>query len=62
MPISSNLLVAIAVGAVFIVLLLGLGNMLRGGSPDLSQKLMRWRVGLQFVAILVIVGVLWFRK
>ncbi len=62
MPATSNLLVAIAVGAVFVVLLLGLGNMLRGGSPNLSQKLMRWRVGLQFVAILLIVGVLWFRK
>ena len=59
---TSNLLVAVAVGAVFVVLLLGLGNMLRGGSPNLSQKLMRWRVGLQFLAILLIVGVLWFRK
>ena len=32
--------------------------MLRGGSPNLSQKLMRWRVGLQFVAIIVIMTVL----
>ena len=47
--------------AVFVVLLLGLANMARGGSPNLSQKLMRWRVGLQFVAILVIIGVLYFR-
>jgi hypothetical protein len=47
--------------AVTVVLVLGLGNMLRGGSPDLSQKLMRWRVGLQFVAILVIVGILLLR-
>ncbi len=62
MPFSSNVLVGVAVGAVFIVLLLGLGNMLRGGNSNLSQKLMRWRVGLQFVAILLIIGVLWFRK
>jgi hypothetical protein len=62
MLFSSNGLVGVVVAAVFIVLLLGLGNMLRGGSPNISQKLMRWRVGLQFVAILVIVGVLWFRK
>ncbi len=46
----------IAVFAVLIVLLLGLWNMFRGGSPNLSQKLMRWRVGLQFVAILIILA------
>jgi hypothetical protein len=39
---------------VLAVLLAGLWNMARAGnSPNLSQKLMRWRVGLQFVAILV---------
>jgi Hypoxia induced protein conserved region len=57
----SNTLVPIAVGAVAIVLLLGLANMLRGGSANTSQKLMRLRVVLQFIAILIIVGVLWFR-
>ena len=57
-----NILVGIAVAAVAIVLFLGLGNMLRGGSPNLSQKLMRWRVGLQFLAILIIMGVLFFRQ
>jgi len=62
MPITaSNYLVAIAVGAVAIVLLFGLVNMMRGGSPNVSQKLMRWRVGLQFVAIIIIMGVLWLR-
>ena len=50
-----NLLVPVAVGAVAIVLVMGLINMMRGGSPNTSQKLMRWRVGLQFVAIAVIV-------
>jgi hypothetical protein len=44
----------IAVGAVFVVLLLGLLNMFRGGSSNTSQKLMRWRVGLQFLAIIVL--------
>ena len=57
----SNYLVAAAVAAVFVVLLLGLFNMLRGGSPNLSQKLMRWRVGLQLGAIVLIMGVLWLR-
>ncbi len=58
---SDSILVAVAVGAVAVVLFLGLGNMMRGGSPNLSQKLMRWRIGLQFVAIVVIMGVLFFR-
>jgi len=44
----------IVVMAVLIVLILGLWNMLRGTSPNLSQKLMRWRVGLQFLAVVVI--------
>ena len=56
-----NYLVAAAVASVIVVLLLGLFNMLRGGSPNLSQKLMRWRVGLQFGALVLIMGVLWFR-
>jgi hypothetical protein len=59
---TPNVLVAIACGAVALVLLLGLVNMMRGGSPNRSQKLMRWRVGLQFFAILVIMGVLWLRS
>jgi hypothetical protein len=58
----SNALVGVAVFAVFFVLLMGLANMIRGGSPNLSQKLMRWRVGLQFLAILLIIGVLFFRS
>jgi len=42
--------------AVFFVLLLGLRSMMKGTSPNLSQKLMRWRVGLQFLAIVIIVA------
>jgi hypothetical protein len=61
MHISGNTLVGIAVFIVALVLLAGLVNMLRGGSPQLSQKLMRWRVGLQFIAIIIIMSVLWFR-
>jgi hypothetical protein len=48
-------LVTVAVLAVIVVLLLGLWNLMRGKSPSLSQTLMRWRVGLQFVAIVIIV-------
>lgn len=51
--------VPVAIGAVALVLVLGLVNMLRGGSPNTSQQLMRWRVVLQFVAILVIMLTIW---
>jgi hypothetical protein len=50
-----------ALGAVFIVLLMGVVNMMRGGSGNTSQLLMRWRVGLQFLAIVLIMGVVWWR-
>ncbi|HEX2351942.1 MAG: twin transmembrane helix small protein [Xanthobacteraceae bacterium] len=52
-------LVPIAIGAVAVVLLLGLHNMARGGSPQRSQKLMRLRVLLQFIAIIVIMLTIW---
>jgi len=55
----SSFAVPVAIGAVAIVLVLGLANMLRGGSPNLSQTLMRWRVALQFVAIVVIMLAVW---
>jgi hypothetical protein len=57
----SNTLVLVAVLAVALVLLLGLFNMLRGGSANKSQKLMRLRVLLQFVAIVLIMAVVWWR-
>lgn len=47
-------LTTLAVLAVLVVLILGLWNLTRGSSPNLSQKLMRWRIGLQFVAIVII--------
>jgi len=52
-------LVPLAIVAVAVVLLLGLLNMMRGGSPNTSQKLMRMRVLLQFVAIVVIMCTVW---
>jgi NADH:ubiquinone oxidoreductase subunit H len=55
----STFIVPVAVAAVALVLLLGLLNMMRGGSPNTSQKLMRWRVLLQFVAIVVIMITVW---
>jgi hypothetical protein len=55
----SHFAVPAAIIAVAIVLVLGLVNMMRGGSPDRSQKLMRLRVLLQFVALVVIMATIW---
>ncbi|OCK58871.1 twin transmembrane helix small protein [Bradyrhizobium sp. LMTR 3] len=55
----SSIVLPIAVAAVAIVLLLGLVNMMRGGSPNRSQHLMRLRVLLQFVAIVITMVVVW---
>ena len=55
----SILVLPVAVGAVALVLLLGLINMMRGGSPNRSQKLMQWRVLLQFIAIVITMLTVW---
>jgi heme/copper-type cytochrome/quinol oxidase subunit 4 len=57
-----NTLSFLAVAAVAAVLVLGLFNMMRGGSPNKSQTFMRWRVMLQFVAIIVLMGALWLAQ
>ncbi len=54
-----DILVPVAIATVAIVLALGLGNMMRGGSPKTSQKLMRARVLLQFAALVLMMGALW---
>lgn len=52
-------LVPLALVAVVVVLLFGFLNFARGGSPQISQKLMRWRVLLQAVALAVIMLTIW---
>ena len=56
-----SLVLLLAVG---IVLILGIGTLFKGGetSKKYSNKLMQWRVLLQFVAILVLVGFAYFFK
>jgi hypothetical protein len=54
-------LVPVAILAVAIVLVFGLVNMMRGGDSNRSQKLMRWRVGLQFIAVIGIMTALWLK-
>ena len=48
--------------AVFAALVLGLWNMMRNGSPRLGQTLMRWRVGLQFLAVVVIMLAVYVKR
>jgi len=50
----------IMMAATAAVLLFGLINMMRGGSSTRSQTLMRWRVGLQFVAVIFLMLALYF--
>jgi Hypoxia induced protein conserved region len=57
-----SIIMTIALGAVATVLLLGLWNMMRGGPGNRSQMLMRWRVILQFAAIIAMLGALWFTQ
>ena len=56
------LLIPLAVGVVAVVLILGLANMMKGGSPQTSQKLMRLRVLMQFVAIVIVMVTIWAMK
>lgn len=51
MQLALNILIGIVMAGVVVVLLMGLWNMVRGGSGSTSQKLMRARVIGQAVAI-----------
>jgi FtsZ-interacting cell division protein ZipA len=54
-----TIVVPVAVIAVAVVLVLGLWNMMKGGSGNTSQKLMRMRVLLQGIAIALVMFTLW---
>lgn len=63
MPTAATSLTTISALAVFAVLMLGLWNMGRpGNGPNLSQKLMRWRVALQFVTIAIAMTALYLTR
>jgi Mg2+ and Co2+ transporter CorA len=55
-------LTTVAILIVLGVLVAGLWAMSREGTASLSQKLMRWRVGLQFVAVIVIMLAVYFKR
>ncbi len=54
-----NYLGPILMGAVLLVLIFGLLNMARSGPAARSQSLMRWRVGLQFIAVVMLMVALY---
>ena len=51
--------ILIAFAAVGTVLLLGMWNVISGRSPNTSQKVMRWRVVLQFIALCLVMATLY---
>ncbi|EFO32328.1 conserved domain protein [Roseibium sp. TrichSKD4] len=55
-----DILVPVGMAAVAIVLIMGIWNMMRGGSANRSQSLMRWRVGLQFLVVVLVMSGLYF--
>lgn len=50
----------VALAAVLVVLILGIVNMARGEAGNRSQTFMRWRVILQFAAIVIMMIALYF--
>ena len=62
MSMIAPYLVPISVLVVFGVLVAGLRTMMRGDNPNLSQKLMRWRVGLQFAAVVIIMLAVFLKR
>ena len=59
-PDIVTLITVVAVVAVAVILFMGLWNMFRGGDANRSQMLMRARVIAQFVALVVLLGALYF--
>ena len=57
------IIVLLAVVAVVVVLMLGLGGFAGGGAFNKrnSNKLMRYRIIAQFIAVLLIVAYVWYR-
>lgn len=56
------ILAAIACLVVLVILAMGISNFGRGGSPSTSNKLMRWRIAAQAVAVALIVGFAYLRS
>lgn len=62
MDIIFKFLAIVAIAAVAIVLMIGLRNMMKGGDANFSNKMMQLRILLQLVAIILIVGAIYFHR
>lgn len=58
------LLAAIASLVVLAILMFGIGSFAKGGEFNRrnANRIMRWRLGAQFVAVVLIVGFAWLRS
>ena len=59
MSTVTYILALIVMGLVALVLIRGLFNMMKGGDPNRSNKLMQLRVLLQAIAVILIMVTLW---
>ncbi|KAF5881873.1 MULTISPECIES: twin transmembrane helix small protein [Rhizobium] len=59
MSTVTYILAIIVMGVVALVLIRGLFNMMKGGDPNRSNKLMQLRVLLQAIAVILIMVTLW---
>ncbi|WP_316014731.1 twin transmembrane helix small protein [Roseobacter sp. HKCCA0434] len=57
-------IIGIACIAVLVVLLIGVGGFAKGGdfNKKHANRIMRLRILLQFIAVIVIVGAVWFAR
>lgn len=57
-------IVAVACLAVLAVLVLGIGGFAKGGEWNRknANKVMRWRLGLQFIAVILIVAFVYIQR
>jgi hypothetical protein len=58
MQLALNIVTGIVMAGVVVILLMGLFNMVRGGSGNTSQKLMRARVIGQAIALALLMAAL----
>ena len=58
------IVVAVACTAVLIILLIGIGGFAKGGDFNRkhANRIMRYRIGAQFVAVVLILAFVFFRR
>lgn len=56
------LMILLAMAAVVIILMLGIGSFAKGGETNkkYGNKMMRWRLAVQFIAVLMIAAFMFF--